>query len=281
MGEQAQLLPGTLDLLILKAVSLGPLHGYGVLLRIGQISGSALLIEQGALYPALFRLVRQGLLKASWGISDNNRRAKFYELTTAGRKRLREEQDGWNRLAVAMSTALSAQSGGSMNFYSYFQSLVENVFRRAEVSAEVDAELRSHIEHRADDLVRDGLNRAEAERRARIEFGARERYKEESYEALGGSFFHSFWGDVRFALRVLRKSRGFTSCGSCDAGVSHWRELRGFCGAERIVHSPAECTTFAGSLCAAARARYVHCAVLSRLHRFAGSQPEFRWIGCL
>jgi PadR family transcriptional regulator PadR len=109
MGDQAQLLPGTLDLLILKAVSLGPLHGYGVLLRIGQISGSALLIEQGALYPALFRLVRQGLLKADWGISDNNRRAKFYELTAAGRKRLREEQDGWNRLAAAMSTALSAR----------------------------------------------------------------------------------------------------------------------------------------------------------------------------
>ncbi|HEX4287155.1 MAG TPA: PadR family transcriptional regulator [Terracidiphilus sp.] len=109
MGDQAQLLPGTLDLLILKAVSLGPLHGYGVLLRIGQISGSALLIEQGALYPALFRLVRQNLLKASWGTSDNNRRAKFYELTTTGRKRLREEADGWNRLASAMATALAAR----------------------------------------------------------------------------------------------------------------------------------------------------------------------------
>src|SRR6202162_2538161 len=109
MPEQAQLLPGTLDLLILKAVSLGPLHGYGVLLRIGQISGQALLIEQGALYPALFRLVRQGLLKADWGISENNRRAKFYELTALGRKRLREETDGWNRLAAAIGTALSAQ----------------------------------------------------------------------------------------------------------------------------------------------------------------------------
>ena len=84
MSGQAQLLPGTLDLLILKAVSLGPLHGYGVLLRIGQISEQALLIEQGALYPALFRLVRQGLLKASWGTSENNRRAKFYELTARG-----------------------------------------------------------------------------------------------------------------------------------------------------------------------------------------------------
>jgi PadR family transcriptional regulator PadR len=109
MPDQAQLLPGTLDLLILKAVSLGPLHGYGILLRIGQISGSALLIEQGALYPALFRLVRQGLMKASWGTSDNNRKAKFYELTAAGRKRFREETEGWNRLAAAMSTALGAQ----------------------------------------------------------------------------------------------------------------------------------------------------------------------------
>jgi PadR family transcriptional regulator, regulatory protein PadR len=110
MAEHAQILPGTLDLLILKAVSLGPLHGYGVLLRIGQISGQALLIEQGALYPALFRLVRQGLLKANWGTSENNRRAKYYELTVAGRKRLHEETEGWNRLAGAIATALAARA---------------------------------------------------------------------------------------------------------------------------------------------------------------------------
>jgi PadR family transcriptional regulator, regulatory protein PadR len=109
MSGQAQLLPGTLDLLILKAVSLGPLHGYGVLLRIGQISERALLIEQGALYPALFRLVHQGLLKASWGTSENNRRAKFYELTSLGRKRLREETVGWNRLVSAIGSALAAR----------------------------------------------------------------------------------------------------------------------------------------------------------------------------
>jgi transcriptional regulator len=112
MSGQAQILPGTLDLLVLKAVSLGPLHGYGILLRIGQISGRALLIEQGALYPALFRLVRQGLLKATWGTSDNNRRAKFYELTALGRKRLREETDGWNRLATAIASALAAEPEG-------------------------------------------------------------------------------------------------------------------------------------------------------------------------
>lgn len=109
MPDQAQLLPGTLDMLILKAVSLGPLHGYGVLLRIGQISGQALFIEQGSLYPALFRLVRQGLLKASWGTSENNRRAKFYELTSLGRKRLREEADGWNRLVTAIASALATR----------------------------------------------------------------------------------------------------------------------------------------------------------------------------
>lgn len=104
----AELLPGTLALLILKAVSLGPLHGYGVLLRIGQISRGALAIEQGALYPALYRLEDQGLLATEWGVSENNRRAKFYSLTKAGAKRLREESSEWRRLVAAMSDVLEA-----------------------------------------------------------------------------------------------------------------------------------------------------------------------------
>jgi len=103
------ILPGTLDLLILKAVSLGPQHGYGVLLRIEQISGGALDIEQGALYPALYRLQHQGLLKARWGVSENNRRAKFYELTAAGTKRFYAETENWNRTAAVMALALSAK----------------------------------------------------------------------------------------------------------------------------------------------------------------------------
>jgi PadR family transcriptional regulator PadR len=109
LATQAQLLPGTLDLLILRAVSLGPLHGYAVLLRIEQISAGALLIEQGALYPGLYRLERQGLLRTNWGISENNRRAKFYELTATGRRRLREETESWNRLATAIASALAVQ----------------------------------------------------------------------------------------------------------------------------------------------------------------------------
>lgn len=108
MERSADLLPGTLDLLILKAVSLGQLHGYGVLLRIGQISGGALNIQQGALYPALYRLEHQGLIESEWGTSANNRRAKFYRLTPAGRRGLGEEVESWNRLAEAMALALRA-----------------------------------------------------------------------------------------------------------------------------------------------------------------------------
>lgn len=110
MGD-AQLLPGTLDLLILKAASLGPLHGYGTLLRIKQISEGALDIEQGALYPALYRLTRQGLLDTKWGTSDNNRRAKFYTLTAAGRRRLRSETEDWQRLVGAVATVLKTRVG--------------------------------------------------------------------------------------------------------------------------------------------------------------------------
>ena len=110
MVKPAELLPGTLDILILKAVSLGQLHGYGVLLRIEQISGQALQIEQGSLYPALHRLEHQGVLKADWGVSENNRRAKYYKLTHAGRRRLQEETKSWERLVDAIAAALRAEA---------------------------------------------------------------------------------------------------------------------------------------------------------------------------
>lgn len=109
MESRADLLPGTLDLLILKAVSLGEQHGYGVLLRIQQISGGALSIEQGALYPALYRLEHQGHLATEWGTSENNRRAKYYRLTPSGRRRLGQETAGWQRLVAAMTAALDAR----------------------------------------------------------------------------------------------------------------------------------------------------------------------------
>ncbi|MGA9814964.1 MAG: PadR family transcriptional regulator [Terriglobales bacterium] len=110
MGKQIDLLQGTLDMLILKAVSLGPLHGYGVLLRIQQISGEQLEIQQGSLYPALYRLEHHGWITSEWGESDNKRKARFYRLTTAGRRRLLSETEKWNRMASLIAGILCTTS---------------------------------------------------------------------------------------------------------------------------------------------------------------------------
>jgi PadR family transcriptional regulator, regulatory protein PadR len=110
VGKQIDLLQGTLDMLILKAVSLGPLHGYGVLLRIQQISDGQLEIQQGSLYPALYRLEHQGWIASEWGESENNRKAKFYQLTAAGRKQLRAESERWNRMAGLIGSILETKS---------------------------------------------------------------------------------------------------------------------------------------------------------------------------
>jgi transcriptional regulator len=110
VGKQIDLLQGTLDMLILKAVSLGPLHGYGVLLRIQQISGKQLEIQQGSLYPALYRLEHQGWITSEWGESDNNRKAKFYRLTATGRRQLSAETEKWNRMASLIANILSTTS---------------------------------------------------------------------------------------------------------------------------------------------------------------------------
>lgn len=110
MAKQIDLLQGTLDMLILKAVSLGPLHGYGVLLRIEQISGQRLEIQQGSLYPALYRLEHQGWINSEWGESENRRKAKFYSLTAAGRRQLQSETHKWNRQAAVIAGILSKKA---------------------------------------------------------------------------------------------------------------------------------------------------------------------------
>lgn len=106
MAQRSDLLPGTLDLLILKVLSLGVQHGYGVLLRINQITQGGLVVEQGALYPALYRLETSGLISSEWGVSDNNRKAKYYSLTAKGRKQLAAETRNWDRIVTAMAAAL-------------------------------------------------------------------------------------------------------------------------------------------------------------------------------
>ena len=108
MASQADLLPGNLELVMLKAISLGDVHGYGVLLRIEQISGGAILVQQGALYPALYRLEHRGWITSKWGISENNRRAKYYRLTALGEREFRQQRAGWTRLSEAVAQALAA-----------------------------------------------------------------------------------------------------------------------------------------------------------------------------
>lgn len=110
MDKQLDLLQGTLDMLVLKAVSLGPLHGYGVLLRIQQISKGSLEIQQGSLYPALYRLERDGWIASDWGESENNRKAKYYRLTATGKRRLEVEAEKWNRMADVIAGILRTRS---------------------------------------------------------------------------------------------------------------------------------------------------------------------------
>ncbi len=111
MAKQVDLMQGTLEMLILKAVSLSRLHGYGVLLRIQQMSADRLVIQQGSLYPALYRLEHEGKIKSEWGESENNRRAKYYMLTAAGRKQLAEETDKWNRMGDIIGSILRLTPG--------------------------------------------------------------------------------------------------------------------------------------------------------------------------
>jgi len=108
MDKQMELLQGTLDMMILKAVSLGPLHGYGVLLRIQQISKDRLEIQQGSLYPALYRLEHQGWITSEWGESENKRKAKYYRLTAAGKRKLQTEAEKWNRMADVIAGILQS-----------------------------------------------------------------------------------------------------------------------------------------------------------------------------
>ncbi len=280
MSSQAQLLPGTLDLLILKAVSLGPLHGYGILLRIGQISEQALLIEQGALYPALFRLVRQGLLKASWGTSENNRRAKFYELTAAGPQASARRNRRLESPCRRHGLRSRRPTGGNMKLLAYLRSLAAKFFHRSQVEDDMEEELRSHIQHRADDLERSGVDRAEAERRARIEFGGRERFKEECHEALGGNFIETLVQDLRFSLRVLRKSPGFTIVAVLTLALAIGANAVVFGVLNGLILRPLNVPQ-AQSLYGIERGERLGIPVVSRLSRSARPQPQLRGLGRL
>jgi transcriptional regulator len=106
MAEKSELLPGTLDMLILRVLSRGELHGWGITNRLEQLSQSALQVDEGSLYPALYRMEDKGWIEAEWRVTENNRRAKYYSLTRAGRKQLEKEQELWERMSAIITTVM-------------------------------------------------------------------------------------------------------------------------------------------------------------------------------
>ena len=164
MPPTIELLQGTLDVLILKAISLAPLHGYGVLLRIQQVSHDKLKIQQGSLYPALYRLEHQGLIRSEWGVSENKRRAKYYRLTTAGKRRLRDELAYWQRLSEGIGLVLSAATGDVpdphggmvMTLLARLRSFMAALVRGRTIERDMEDEWRFHLEARSDALAAEG-----------------------------------------------------------------------------------------------------------------------------
>ena len=144
-------------MLILKAVSLGPLHGYGVLLRIQQISGEQLRSSKDRLYPALYRLEHQGLISSEWGESDNKRKAKFYSLTTTGRRQLHSETEKWKRMTVSDRQHSAHDAGGNMKLFARLRSWFKWIVKRTRLESEMEAEVRFHIESYAADLIHRGV----------------------------------------------------------------------------------------------------------------------------
>ena len=224
MNDAGGLLPGTLDLLILKAVSLGTLHGYGVLLRIQQISGGALQIQQGALYPALYRLEHQGLIDSEWGTSDNNRRAKFYRLTPAGRTQagrgIRDvEPDRGRHVDGAQD---DAQGDLRMRaLWARVRSVWRALRRPDQVEAAMREEMRFHIDMEAERLERaQGIDSREAGRLAHVAFGGVEKYKADARDSRGLQWIDNLALDARLGIRMLVKYRGLTLVGGFAMAVA-------------------------------------------------------------
>ncbi len=212
MGEKQDVWQGTLALMILKTLeTLGPLHGYGIARRIEQTSGDRLSVNYGTIYPALLRLEQEGSIAFDWGVSDNNRRAKFYKLTRAGRRQLELETREWKRTTAVLARFLAPAEVRLVRPLRVLFARVAGLFGRARQERDLADELDSHIQMHVDDAVRAGMTPEAARREAIARLGGIEATQESVRDRRRVPFLETGLRDLRYAARSLRRSPGFAA----------------------------------------------------------------------
>src|ERR1044072_4064509 len=205
-------------MLILKSLSLGELHGYGIIQRIRQLSDEMLNVEQGSLYPALYRIEQKGWVSARWDVHDTGREAKFYKLTRAGRKQLETQEASWDRLVVAIAEGRQATQSkqrnkriSAMKWFNLLRDRLRALRHREAVISDIDREMRSHVDLQTEVNMKAGMLPAEAREQALRSFGSLHRALDEAYEVKGGGWFETVMQDVRYGARMLAKHKAFTA----------------------------------------------------------------------
>jgi len=206
---KAEVLQGTLDLLVLKTLdTMGPMHGFGIAQRIQQVSEDLLRLNQGTLYPALLRLEQRGWISSKWGVSENKRNAKFYSLTRSGRRQLRDEAAGWEPNGCRDQSR--AQGHLMTEPVRTLAARFLALFHRGSLDRDLDAELRSHVDIAIEHNLQNGMSLAQARREALLGFGGLEQTKQIYRERRGLPFLETLLQDLRFGVRVLWRSPGFS-----------------------------------------------------------------------
>ena len=209
MADKVDVLQGTLALMILKTLeALAPLHGYGIARRIEQTSGDLLAVNYGTLYPALLKLEQEGYIRSEWGVSDNNRKAKYYSLTRAGRKQLQKEAREWEQTAAIMQRFLVGRQGDRMRRIRAGFLRLCGLFRKRRLEREMAEELAGHLDLHTEDNIRAGMSPEEARRNAMLKLGGIEATKEAYRDRYGIPLLETVARDVRYSLRTLRRNPG-------------------------------------------------------------------------